>query len=79
MTSLFGVQSVFKTDSKHYKSTVNSFLKKRVLVSPKRDQDVFTQDVCVNPKAFQIENVKSFAFSFRNVMNTSPNPCMGMF
>ena len=58
MTSLFGVQTVFKTISKHYKSAVNSFYK-RVLVIPERDRDVFfTQDVCVTPKALQIEDVK---------------------
>ena len=39
MTSLFGVQTVFKTISKHYKSAVNSF-QKRVLVIPERDRDV---------------------------------------
>ena len=40
MTSLFGVQTVLKTASKHYKFAVNSF-KKRVLVIPKRGRDVF--------------------------------------
>ena len=39
MTSLFGVQTVFKTISKHYKSAVNSF-QERVLVIPERDRDV---------------------------------------
>ena len=57
MTSLFGVQTVLKTASKHYKSGMNSFYK-RVLVITKSDQDVFAQDVCVTPKALQIENVK---------------------
>ena len=39
MTSLFGVQNVIKNISKHYKSAVNSFYK-RVLVIPERDPDV---------------------------------------
>ena len=39
MTSLFGVQTVFKTISKHYKSAVNTF-QKRVLVIHERDRDV---------------------------------------
>ena len=40
-----------------------------------------TQDVCVTPKALQIEDVKhvNFAFSFQNVLKTKQNPCMGVF
>ena len=57
MKSLFGVQTVFIPASKHYKSAGNSF-SKRVLVIPKRDRDVFIQEVCVTPKTLQIEDVK---------------------
>ena len=46
MTSLFGVQTVFKTISKHYESAVNSFYKP-VLVIHGRDRDVlYTRRVC---------------------------------
>ena len=59
MTSLYGVQTVFTTASKYYKYAVNSF-HKRVLVISERDRDVFTQEVCVTPKALQIEDVNLY-------------------
>ena len=69
MKALFGVQTVFIPASKHYKSAGNSF-SKRVLVIPKRDRDVFIQEVCVTPKRYKLKTSNMFAFSFQNVMKT---------
>ena len=74
MKSLFGVETVFKTTSKHYKSAKNKF-QKRVMLIPERYRDIFTQDVCVTPRALQIQDVKNVCILFQKVINALRNAC----
>ena len=76
MTFLLGVQTVFKTLSKHFKYTINSF-KKRVLVIPKCGQDAFIQDMSVTPKALQIEYVKHVCILFLQRAEDQTKPLHG--